>query len=444
MLIWLKSHPDIFMRLTKLDIKHYKTMEDPVLVTCFSDLHILIGPNNAGKTNVLDAIELFFSPNLNPERFYDSHSNLSVTTALDDGSLLDIYYKNDERSYFLNGLGVSGTDGRVLSAQKKLTRARTDLSVRQLITRDLRSFADNYNERYKEFCATLEQYFEDVELSEKLFLDNVRMDRHDRPIGRLGDGFRRLFIMLFYIFHPSYDIVLIDEAELHLHPTVIKQFLKILLDAHYGKQIFLTTHSSVFVQPLTVPHVWRIARDEHQDTKIYGLPNCGAEYKRERLTQELNADNTEMFFADSVLLVEGVSDRILLRGLIDRFYTGKCDIKVIYTGGKGNIDIYASLCEAFHIPYFTLLDHDALQGVWSEHIRRALLGHHTASAEEKVRVLKECGIYLLEGTLEKSYPKKYQKKDTKPLNALYASQMISKDDLISPKMRVIREVIEKL
>jgi len=432
------------MRITTLDIKHYKTIEDHLAITCFSDLQILIGPNNAGKTNVLDAIELFFSPNLNPERFYDSHSNLSVSILLDDGAELDVSYKNDERSYSLFGSPVSGADERVAVASKRFMRVRTEISVRRLITHDLRAFAEHNREKYKEFCATLEQYFEDIELSEKLFLDNVRMDRHDRPIGRLGDGFRRLFIMLFYIFHPSYDIILIDEAELHLHPTVIKRFLKILSDARYGKQIFLTTHSSVFVQPSTVPHVWRISRDEHQNTKIYGLRNCGIEYEGDRLAQELNADNTEMFFADLVLLVEGVSDRILLRGLIDRFYLGKSDIKVIYAGGKGNIDVYAKLCDEFHIPYRILLDKDALQGVWSGHIRRALDGHNADSTEQKVRILKERGIYILEGALENSYPKKYQKKDTKPLNALYASQLITKEDLSSPKMRVIREVVGAL
>lgn len=432
------------MRITTLDIKHYKTMEDPVAITCFSDLHILIGPNNAGKTNVLDAIELFFSPNLNPERFYDSHSNLTIAILLDDGATLTVSYQNDERRYSLNGSPISGADECVITVSKRLVRVRTELSVRRLITHDLRSFAEHNPKRYQEFCATLEQYFEDIELSEKLFLDNVRMDRHDRPIGRLGDGFRRLFIMLFYLFHPSYDIILIDEAELHLHPTVIKRFLKILMDSRYGKQIFLTTHSSVFVRPDTVPHLWRIARDEHQNTKIYGLGDCGSQYTGDRLTQELNADNTEMFFADSVLLVEGVSDRILLRGLIDRFYSGKRDIKVIYTGGKGNVDIYAALCDEFHIQYRILLDKDALQGAWSEHIRRALDGHHTDPMEEKTRILKERGIYILEGTLEKSYPKKYQKRDTKPLNALYAAQMITKEDLATPKMKVIREVIENL
>ncbi len=432
------------MRITRLHIKHYKTMEDPIAVNCFSDLHILIGPNNAGKTNVLDAIELFFSPNLDPERFYDEHSDLFIVICLNDGSLLDIHYKNDARSYSLNGSPISGANSAVLDAQKRLIRVRAGLSVHRLITHDLRLFAENYQKRYREFCAVLEQYFEDIELSEKLFLDNVRMDRHDRPVGRLGDGFRRLFIMFFYLFHPGYDIILIDEAELHLHPTVIKRFLKILMNSQFEKQVFLTTHSAVFVRPDTVPHLWRVARDENQNTKIYGLPSCGDGFESERLAQELNADNTEMFFADKVLLVEGVSDKILLRGLFDRFYLGKRDIKVIYTGGKGNVDVYAKVCEEFHIPYLILLDKDALQGVWSEHIRRALEGHHTDSVEEKVRILKEHGIYILEGTLEKSYPRAYQKKDTKPLNALYASRMITKEDLSAPKMKVIRDVIEHL
>lgn len=419
-------------------------MEDPFVIDCFSHLQILIGPNNAGKTNVLDALELFFSPNLDPERFYDTHSDLSITISLSQSDALTINYKSDERSFILNGEPASGRDERILKAQKKIIRVRPELSAHKLITEKLHNFAGNHHKEYSEFCATLQEYFDDIELSERLFLDNIQADHHERPVGRLGSGFQRLFIILFYIFHPEYDIILIDEAELHLHPSVIKRFVNILETRRGSKQVFLTTHSSVFVQPRTILHVWRVARDQNHNTQIRHLANCKEEFAPTRLVQELNDDTTEMFFSDTVLLVEGVSDRILLRGLIDRFYKGKRDIKVIYTGGKGNMDVYVEVCSAFDIPYTILLDRDALKGVWANVVSRVLDGNHKAPIDKKIAILRQHHIYILEGVLEQSYPKKYRKRETKPLNALYAAQMITEEDLASSQMKVIREMIEKL
>jgi predicted ATP-dependent endonuclease of OLD family len=272
----------------------------------------------------------------------------------------------------------------------------------------------------------------------------VHTDRHDRSIVRMGQGFRRLFIMLFYIFHPAYDIILIDEPEMHLHPSVLKRFLKILTDNRFNNQIFLTTHSSLFVQPSDIEHIWRVTRDKGRHTQIYSLACCGISFNKNRLVQELNADNTEMFFADKVLLVEGVSDRILMRSLIDKFYSGKHDIKVIFAGSKSNVDVYADLFRAFNIPYVVMLDRDALGGTWSELIKNRLKGHHQAPLSQKIKILKDKNIFILEGDLEQSYPRKYQIKDTKPLNALYAGSLITKADLESRKMRVIKRLIYNL
>ena len=67
-----------------------------------------------------------------------------------------------------------------------------------------------------------------------------------------------------------------------------------------------------------------------------------------------------MLFADTVILVEGVSDRILVRALIDRFYTGDKDVKVVQTHGKGNVGLYIDLLKIFKINYLVLLDKDIL------------------------------------------------------------------------------------
>ena len=433
------------MQIQKLKINHYKTIEAPIEVTGFSNLHILIGPNNAGKTNVLDAIELFFNPSLDPDRYYDSRADLSLEIELRSKQKVTISQKEKHKEFLVNNKEAENAEEIFQEIQKRSIRIHSDDSAEKLIHERLKQFKENYPKDYAEFCGTLQQYFDDVEISEQLFLSHVKADRKQRSIHRMGDGFRRLFIMLFYIFHPDYDIILIDEPELHLHPSVIKKFLKILKDKSFKNQIFLTTHHSVFVQPEDIDHIWRVSRDDKRNTKVHTLADAKEALNIERLEQEINADNSEMFFADSVLLVEGVSDRILMRGLIDRFYHGDHDIKVIYASSKDNIDIYASVFEAFNIPFQVMLDRDALRGHISDVLEKALKGSENKSEEDKIEILKDQGIYVLPGVLEQNYPRRYRHKDDKkPINALRAAKKITSQDLNSTEMKTIKHILQSL
>ena len=432
------------MRLTTLNLTHYKTIEEPLFITHFSDLHILIGPNNSGKTNLLDAIEFLLSAAPDADRLYDPSANLSLTLAAPEGAEITFSHKNEKRAFLINGEETDESNLRLCEMHKRFIRIAPVVSLEQLIRRDLAEFHTNHPREYQLFHTVLREYFSDIELSEELFVANVFADRKERPVARMGEGFKRLFVMLFYIFHPDYHIILIDEPELHMHPTVVKRFLRALIEKQSGKQIFLTTHSSVFVRSQTLGRLWRVVRDEKRNTKVYSLPQALTALPKDRLVQELDADNSEMFFADKVLLVEGVSDRILMRGLIDRFYTGESDIKVVYTGSKGNMDVYVDICRAFHIPYAVMLDCDALHGAWSELLKNCLKGYHKVPREKQIEILRHQSVFILDCVLEDSYPKRYQTRDTKPLNALLAARMITEENFKSPQMRRIRDVVQSL
>ena len=147
------------------------------------------------------------------------------------------------------------------------------------------------------------------------------------------------------------------------------------------------------------------------------------------------------FFADKVLLVEGVSDRILMRGLIDRFYIGPYDIKVIHTQGKTNIESYVELMRIFRIPYLVMLDRDALSAMTGQ------FGLHDGRhpSPQLYEQLRERHIAILDnGSIEQNYPRVYQRKDSKPLNALYAAANITPVEYASDKMKNLREIISRL
>jgi len=87
----------------------------------------------------------------------------------------------------------------------------------------------------------------------------------------------------------------------------------------------------------------------------------------------INSQNNErVFFADKAVLVEGITDRLVLASLLDgacaRFANNQA-IEIIEVGGKNNFDDYRSLLVALMTPPYVLADLDYLTIVGSKSIR---------------------------------------------------------------------------
>jgi predicted ATP-dependent endonuclease of OLD family len=414
------------MKIQEIKIKKYKTIENQVIEK-ISKFNILVGPNNAGKTNILDSFEVFFNGKKDLER---KNSDIELTLETDNG-LKKIRYKKGKLSYDFS-------EKEYLKIKESIKRIDDQNSLEKLVTKKIEKFKINHPEIYKEFIETIENYFQNIQISEDLFKSNVENNGSKEPIMRMGAGFKRLFIILFYLYQPTCKILLIDEPELHLHPSVIKKFLKILDENNLKTTILMTTHHPTFVQAKFLDKIWRISRNEDGKTKIYKFKKK-IDLKTDRFIQEINDDNSAMLFSDKVLLVEGISDSILLRGLLDRFTHNGKDIKVVYTGGIGDIELYEKICRVFDIPYSIMVDGDGLNYIFEKKFGKKKVGD-----DQKRKMLKEKNIFVLKGALENNYPKKYQFKDTKPLNALIASKNIKKEDYQSSKMKYLREVVNSV
>ncbi len=76
--------------------------------------------------------------------------------------------------------------------------------------------------------------------------------KHPVPATRLSDGTLRYLCLLAILCHPEPPpVVCIEEPELGLHPDIIPEVGKMLVEASARTQLFVTTHSDVLVDALT-------------------------------------------------------------------------------------------------------------------------------------------------------------------------------------------------
>lgn len=443
------------MLIEQVKISSYKSIKQPMLLNLHK-INIIIGQNNSGKSNILDAIQCALQAPPKDSKIFYQNTDIELKMFFNHDEQLrwhlpeasGIFSQNQqerELRFTRQTLPYNQALQKILNPQVKRLDEEAFLQTHQ-IEQDYQALqrAPGYYLRFQE---NLKKHFPKILASHNALDINYDSDglyEGDRrvTIDRLGSGFRRIFIMLLYIFHPEYQIVLIDEPETHLHPALQERLLWAMQNSDAG-QIIFTTHSPLFVKPMTLPQVFRVVKD-NLSTQVYNISHHS--YDPQRLIQELNADNLEMFFADEVIMVEGMSDKLLLRGLIDHFYEGDKDIKVVQTHGKGNMSVYIELLKMFQIPYRIIMDRD----VFNHDDLFELLGHlkiHLPKMpnDQLIQELKKYYVYIFpNGDLEANYPKKYQREKSKSLNALRAASQISPEEFNSAGMSNLREIIKNL
>ncbi|HRN70001.1 MAG TPA: AAA family ATPase [Candidatus Woesebacteria bacterium] len=159
-----------------------------------------------------------------------------------------------------------------------------------------------------------------------------------------GDGMQRALMLAIIQTYADYRrenedmgksfLFFIDEAELHLHPSAQRNLKNALYElSQRGDQVFINTHSSVFVvDDQEKQSIYKIEKHNKQTTA-----EPVSELEKPKVVFELlGGSPSDLLLPRNFMIVEGRCEELFLDGVIKRFYIDKPTIQIIYANGDLN------------------------------------------------------------------------------------------------------------
>lgn len=176
-----------------------------------------------------------------------------------------------------------------------------------------------------------------------------------------GDGMQRAIMLSIIQAFADYRrkqlgggsfLFLIDEAELHLHPSAQRALKQALLDICETDQVLVNTHSSVLVADTHAKQkVFRVEKNE----RITSIEEVDEQGRADVIYELLGGSPADLLLPRNFLIVEGRSEFEFLSAIVRRFYgTEYRGIKILF--GGGDIDEQEATLYAVHKALVPLTD----------------------------------------------------------------------------------------
>lgn len=237
-----------------------------------------------------------------------------------------------------------------------------------------------------------------------------------------GDGMQRAVILAIVQAYADFRkkkkiarnfVFLVDEAELHLHPTAQRALKNALRDiVENGGQVLINSHSSIFAnEQFTNQKIFRVEKN-NSSSEI--KPVITPQDQLDSIYQLLGGSPHDILLPSNFIIVEGSSDCVFLNKIIQRFYSDnkKCSaIKVIFA--RGDHERQRNLYHCIHECYKPLLTN----GVYKEKVV-FLLEKPDTSKIKSFQEFKKSHPWLADGVqlhqlpveaIEMYYPEPFKK-----------------------------------
>lgn len=156
-----------------------------------------------------------------------------------------------------------------------------------------------------------------------------------------------------------YPILIIEEPEAHLHPSMQYKFLSFLRNHQTNKvrQIFVSTHSTQIAAAVPLKEIICVQRDKKETVSISypyrTFPSTEDGEKSYKYVQRfLDATRCDMLFADKVIFVEGTAEQLLLNVLAKYAGFSLVDnhVCIVNVGGR-YFQHFLRMFDTAHSPY---------------------------------------------------------------------------------------------
>jgi predicted ATPase len=208
-----------------------------------------------------------------------------------------------------------------------------------------------------------------------------------------GSGIREALRLILDTEFEKPHLLLVEEPEIHLHPALETSIMSYLRTVSQGLQVFVTTHSTNFLDTGNFQNVFLVSKD----TSTHVTPLTLAE-AQEKLPSELGIRLSSLFMFDQIIFVEGPSDEQIIRELARSLGInfGRLNVGFIQMRGVRNIGHYAaaeviSFLTKRQVKLHFLVDSDEANSV---HFKR-LTEEFGKSAQLHVLRKREIENYLL-------------------------------------------------
>ncbi|MGB6129765.1 MAG: AAA family ATPase [Psychrilyobacter sp.] len=384
------------MHIKNLTIKNWKSINETHIE--FENFLLFIGQSNHGKSNILSAILLFFDK-ITFKNKHSYHMNIPTELIITFDSL-----KLKE-----------------LNAFKSIKNSEDEIVIKKVLTADKKDYFYKKNDEFRPLSKHLEYYIrENIEIifvpsfsasSNKTILDiyekiilvisnNNKLAYVEKLIEKLdlemqyleeryaSRGLQRevMFRIMRRIASVTKStrynllgntIIMYEEPELYLHPQAERELHSVMTNiARYGGQIYVTTHSSSFIELNNYKSIC-LVRKNHDGTYVIqhkGELFKGDEIQNFNMNYWMNPDRGELFFAKKVILVEGQTDKIIIPFLAKKLGVYKYEYSLVECGSKSTIPQFIRLLNQYRIPYVAVYDKD--EHIWRDEETRLVSKRH--------------------------------------------------------------------